>query len=184
MLDKKDSSTFSWHILIDRVYDDSKKRSDLKIDLENKGANFGLSFLEALTFRDVSIKDFKDHATGHKRLCDHLSQNFADEKLCLSELKIDQLVEIARFLNNDTPGLRNWKYYAGKFEFQNTEIMSIENEGPSRKTSPSRALINEELPEGFSLYDLRQSFGDHREKNMLQVEIDAITETILNQEPE
>ena len=181
---EKNSKTFSWHRLIDHVFDDSEKCSNLKKDLENNGANFGLLFLEALKHRDVSIKDFKDHATGHKILCDHLSQNFANEELCLSELKIDQLVKIARFLNNVTSGLRNWKYYAEKFGFQNTEIMSIENKEPSRKTSPSRVLINEELPEEFSLYDLRQSFGVQRERNLLQVKIDAITKTILSQEQE
>ena len=87
-------------------------------------------------------------------------------------------------MNNVTSGLRNWKYYAEKFGFQNTEIMSIENKESSRKTSPSRVLINEELPEEFSLYDLRQSFGVQRERNLLQVKIDAITKTILSQEPE
>jgi len=184
LLEKKDSTTFSWCGLVDHVFDDPKKRSDLKKDLENLGANFGLLFLEALETRIVSIKDFKKHATNHKMLLDHLSQNFADEELCLSELIRVQLVEIARFLNNDTPGLCNWKYYAGKFEFQDTEIMSIENEGSSRKTSPSKALINEELPESFSLYHLRQSFGVPRERNLWQIKIDEITKTILNQEPE
>ena len=185
MLDDSDSHTFSWCILIDNIFkDDSKKRNDLKKDLENRGVNLGLSFLEALKTRNKSIKDLKEHATeaGHKQLHDHLSEHFSKNNT-LSECTLVQLDGIARFLNNDTRGLVNWKYYAEKFNFIPTEIKSIENQRFSRQTSPTRKLIDESLPIGFTLYDLRQSFGVQG-RNLLQVEIDEITETILRQEQE
>ena len=178
----KESVIFNWRNLVDKVFQEDKKRSDLKKDLEiyeNGGVNLGFIFLESLKTRIRTVQEFKIHTVKHIPLHDYLSNQFTNENKLFEELGIVELENIARFLNNNTPGVFNWEDYAGKFKYSDTEIMDIRNSKNSNNSSPSKRLLMNELPQDFTLYKLYQSFGNQKEKNLLQVKIDEITELIM-----
>ena len=133
----------NWKDLAHELIDEKSYHEIKYLDKEIKP---GLEFLSKLTRRDpeVTVKDFqKICEQGYRHdIIKYISK--MNKNILLCNLDLGSKREIASFLNlSETPGLKNWKWFCEKYNFDHIEMKRIENASTAenKNISPTKNLF-------------------------------------------
>lgn len=111
------------------------------------GGNPAKEFLEKLSreYPTYTIKEFSDLAVRFKRndIWYYISSLNHPEKQYLRNLDKQNIHKISIYLNNNTPGIYNWRMFADEIGFTSEEIKTLEEQGVKKynQHSPTETLI-------------------------------------------
>ena len=116
----------TWKELATELMD---KKSHHEISYLDKNIQPGLEFLKKLSheYPEVTVIEFQKVCERGVRndIVNHFSK--MDKTMLLSKLELGAKQEIASFLNLETPGSNNWKWFCDEYKFDKTVIEIIEN---------------------------------------------------------